>query len=98
MVINKYEQILASLLIPDTPNNTVIVYILHISKSTKIVTVVVTSKPNTAPIALVSKGVASEKVVAVAHTTAKIARISINFPKTPSTLSPRRGRQASEKR
>ena len=41
---------------------------------------VVTSKPNTLPIALVSRGVASEKVVAVAQTTAKIAIISIPHP------------------
>ena len=59
---------------------------------------VVTSKPNTEPIALVSRGVAREKVVAVAHTTAKIAITSITLPQKPSTLSPRRGRQASEKR
>ena len=68
------------------------------SRSTQIVTAVLTSKPNTTPIALVKRGVANEKVVAVAHTTAKIAITSITLPQNPSTLSPNRGRQASEKR
>lgn len=42
---------------------------------------VLTPKPNTTPIALVKRGVANEKVVAVAQTTAKIAVTSITLPK-----------------
>ena len=68
------------------------------SKSTQIVMAVLTSKPNTTPIAFVKRGVANENVVAVAHTTAKIAVTSITLPQKPSTLSPSNGRQASEKR
>ena len=58
--------------------------------------------PSCAPvnveIPLDSKGVAKEKVVAVAQTMENIAVISIIFPKLPSTFLPSSGRHASEKR
>ena len=41
-------------------------------------------------------GVARENVVAVPAINAKIAIKSMTFPIHPSTLSPKRGRQASE--
>ena len=89
---------LASLLIPVTPNSTVTVYMVQIRSKTQIVIMVVTSNPNTTPIPFVNRGVANENVVAVAHTTAKMAIISITCPRKPSTLSPKSGRHASEKR
>ena len=42
-----------------------------------------------------SRGVASEKVVAVAAKSPTTANRSMAFPKTPSTFFPRMGRQAS---
>jgi hypothetical protein len=85
----------ASLEIPLTPNITVMVYTLQMSNKIRIVIVVVEGIPKTTDSALVSNGVAKEKVVAVAHTIANTAVISMTCPKIPSTLSPNKGRIAS---
>ena len=72
------------------------VYTTHIRSNTIIVIPVVGVKLNTEPIALVSKGVASEKVVAVAQTMANMAITSITFHQKLSTAFPSNRLQASE--
>ena len=62
------------------------------------VSVTLVEMPNTDAKAEAKRGVAKENVVAVAQTIAKTATISITLPQGPSTLSPIKGRTASEKR
>ena len=98
MAKNIYEQNDANLEIPFIPNNTVIVYTAHIKSKIPIVSVTLVDIPKTDANADAKSGVAKENVVAVAHTIAKIATMSISLPKEPSTLFPKRGLTASENR
>lgn len=81
--------------IPLNPERTATVYITTIESSTEIVNAVELLIPKTFESAEDSKGVATEKVVLVASSKARIEIISITLPCHLSTLSPRTGRQAS---
>ena len=73
-------------------------YTAHIKSNIPIVKTTFVEMPHIEANADASNGVAKENVVAVAHTIAKTATISISFPNGPSTLFPRRGLTASENR
>ena len=93
-----YEQKEANLEMPLTPKSTVIVYVAQMSSNIKIVNVVLVGMFKIEASAEDNNGVAKENVVAVAHTMAKMAIISMIFPIDPSTLFPNSGLTASENR
>lgn len=80
---------------PLKENSTATVYSTAINTSTATVSQVVAGRPVIWLMAWPSKGVASEKVVAVPASRANTAIRSITRPQAPSTRRPSSGRQAS---